>query len=55
MDMDDEFEMESGGETLDLREHGRSALQLAAWRRIEEARERRQLRQALEDFDDYVV
>lgn len=53
MDMDDDIELDAGDETSGLRGPARGALQSAAWRRIEEERERRQLRQALEDFADY--
>lgn len=53
MDMDDEIDFDSGDEAAEVRSGARGALQSAAWRRIEEERERRQLRQALEDFADY--
>lgn len=55
MDMDDDIEFDAGDETADMRGAARAVLQSAAWRRIEEARERRQLRQALEDFADYDI
>jgi len=55
MDMDDEIEFDAGDPVLESRGGTRSAAQQSAWRRIEEDRERRQLRQALEDFADYDV
>lgn len=55
MDRDDDIEFDVGDERVDARSPARAALHSAAWRLIEEARERRQLRQALEDFADYDV
>lgn len=55
MDRDDDLDFDAGVETAEARGAGRPAFQSAAWRRIEEERERRQLRQALEDFADYDV
>jgi hypothetical protein len=55
MDMEDEIEFDAADEAVEARSPSRTGLQSVAWRRIEEARERRQLRQALEDFADYDV
>ena len=55
MDLEDDIEFDATDEPVEARSAARTALQSVAWRRIEEARERRQLRQALEDFADYDV
>ncbi|MCC5794293.1 MAG: hypothetical protein JJT85_06090 [Chromatiales bacterium] len=55
MDMEDDLGFESMDDTHGESQPGQTAFRLAAWRRIEEERELRQLKKALEDFDDYIV
>jgi hypothetical protein len=52
-----EEDADDGGETTASGKENavRLGFHLQAARKIEEARERRQLRKAIEDFDDYIV
>lgn len=55
MDMEDDIGFESMDDSPGGSHPEHGGFRLAAWRRIEEERELRQLKKALEDFDDYVV